>query len=99
MGRWPTSLTESWQSALFSNDMGCMKLSSSSCAEIGVPVDLRRVSQGMSGVSQRKTSQLSCMMGKSGIALKPMKGNWSSFQVNLGYTEIFDIPALTSVSF
>ena len=32
------------------DDMGFMKHSSSSCAEIGVPIDLRRVSQGISGV-------------------------------------------------
>ena len=38
--------------------MGCMKLSSISCAEISVPIDFRRVSQGMSGVAQRKPSQL-----------------------------------------
>ena len=44
--------------------MGCIELSSSSCAEIGVPIDLRRVSQGMSGVAQRKASHLSCVMGK-----------------------------------
>ena len=43
--------------------MGCMELSSSSCAEIGVPIDLREVSQGIFGVSQKKPSQLSCMMG------------------------------------
>ena len=34
-----------------------------------------------------------------GIALKPKQGTWSSFQVDLGYTELFDIPAVTSVSF
>ena len=34
-----------------------------------------------------------------GIALKPMQGNWSSFEVDLGYTELFHIPAVTSVSF
>ena len=34
-----------------------------------------------------------------GIALKPMQGNWSSFKVDLGYTELFHIPAVTSVSF
>ena len=33
------------------DNMGCMELSSSSCAEIGVPIDLRRVSQGISGVA------------------------------------------------
>ena len=37
--------------------------------------------------------------GELGIALKEMQGNWSSFQVDLGYTELFDIPAVTSVSF
>ena len=34
-----------------------------------------------------------------GIALKPKQGNWSSFQVDFGYTELFDIPVVTSVSF
>ena len=47
--------------------MGCMELSSRSCAEIGVPIDLRRVSQGISGVAQRKASQLSCMMGNGAM--------------------------------
>ena len=34
-----------------------------------------------------------------GIAQKPKQGNWSSFQADLGYTELFQIPAMTSVSF
>ena len=33
------------------NDVGCTKLSLSCCAEIGVPLDLRWVSQGISGVA------------------------------------------------
>ena len=33
------------------DDMACMELSSSSCAEIGVPIYLRRVSQGISVVA------------------------------------------------
>ena len=33
------------------DDMGCTLLSSSCSAEFGVPLDLRRVSQGMSGVA------------------------------------------------
>ena len=37
--------------------------------------------------------------GERGIALKPMQENWSSFQVDLGYTELFHIPAVTSVFF
>ena len=47
--------------------MGSMVLSSSSCAEIGVPIDLRRVSQGISGVAQRKPRQFSCMMGNGAL--------------------------------
>ena len=34
-----------------------------------------------------------------GIALKKMLGNWSSFKVDLGYTDLFHIPVVTSVSF
>ena len=37
--------------------------------------------------------------GEQGIALKPMQGNWSLFQGDLGYTELFHIPMVTSVSF
>ena len=33
------------------DDMGCMELSLSSCAEIAVPIDLRHVSQGISVVT------------------------------------------------
>ena len=78
--------------------MGCMDLSSSSCAEIGVLIDLRRVSQGISGVVQR-SKPIILYAGEQGIALKPMQGNWSSFQGDLGYTELFHIPVVTSVSF
>ena len=37
--------------------------------------------------------------GVWGIALKPMRGNLSSFQVDLGCTKLFDITAVTSLSF
>ena len=37
--------------------------------------------------------------GEWGITLKPMQGNWSSFQVDLGYTELFHIPMVTLVPF
>ena len=43
--------------------MWCMELTSSSCAEIVVPINWRRVSQGISVVAYRKSSYLSCMMG------------------------------------
>ena len=32
-----------------------------------------------------------------GIAMEPMKGKWASSRVDLGYTEIFCIPKVTSV--
>ena len=67
VGRWPTSLIESCESALFSRRYGCMELSSSSCAKIGVPIDLRRVSQRISGIAQSKPSQFSWMMGNGAL--------------------------------
>ena len=33
------------------------------------------------------------------MALEPMQGNWASSHFDLGYTEIFLVPAVTSVSF
>ena len=54
--------------------MGCMELSLGSCAEIGVPIDLRRVSQGISLVAQRKSSHLSCMMGNGGLLCTQCRG-------------------------
>ena len=32
-----------------------------------------------------------------GIAMEPMKGKWGSSRVDLGYTELFCIPEVTSV--
>ena len=43
--------------------MGCKELSSSSCAEFGVPINWKLVSQGISVVAKRKSSHLWCMMG------------------------------------
>ena len=48
------------------DDMGCMEISSSCCTENDVPLDLTRVSQGISGVSYRKSSHLLCMIWHSG---------------------------------
>ena len=44
-----------------------MELTSRSCAEIGVPLDLRWVSQGISGVAYSKTNHLTCMMGNGAL--------------------------------
>ena len=44
------------------DNMGCMKLSSSCCTDINIHIDLRRVSQGISVDSSRKSSHLYCML-------------------------------------
>ena len=47
--------------------MACMELSSSSFVETAVNIDFRRVSQGISGVAERKPSHLSCTMGNGAL--------------------------------
>ena len=37
--------------------------------------------------------------GEQGIVLEPMQWNWAYSRVDLGYPEIFHIPAVTSVFF
>ena len=61
--------------------MGCMELSSSSCAEIGVPIDLRQLSRGISGDAQRKPSQLSYMMGNGALLLIQCRGIGHHFKL------------------
>ena len=39
------------------------------------------------------------MMGERGFALDPIERNRVSSQVDLGYTKLFHIPLVTSVSF
>ena len=48
------------------DDLGYMELSSSCCAEIGVPLDMGRCSRGIFGVADRKSTHLSCLMGNAG---------------------------------
>ena len=48
---WPTSSIDPGIPLSSQDDMSSMDLTSSSCAEIGVPLDLRQVSQGISGVA------------------------------------------------
>ena len=54
--------------------MQCTELSSSCCAEVGVPLDLRRVSQEISGVAEGKSSHLSCMMWNAGLLWSQCRG-------------------------
>ena len=58
---WKFGLPLQWNSGnplSSGDDMRYTELSSSSCAEIGFPIDLRRVSQGIFGVV--KGSQATC---------------------------------------
>ena len=48
------------------DDMGCMELSSSCCTDINIHIDFRRVSQGISFDSSRKSSHLYCMLFNTG---------------------------------
>ena len=56
-----------------------MELSSSSCAEVGVPINWRHVSQGLLVVAGRKLSHLSCMMGNREL----FWSQWSGIGLNL----------------
>ena len=99
MGRWPTSLIVSWESSLFSRRYGVHGaflefLFSNLCSyrlETGVTGNLWNCPKDAKPIVPYD--------GERGIAMKPMQGNWSSFQVDLGYTKLFHIPAVTSVSF
>ena len=73
-------------------------VSSISCAEIGVPIDLR---QGLweSLELRKEVKPLILYDGERGIALRPMLWNWSSFPVDMRYAELFHLPTVTSVSF
>ena len=76
--------------------MGCMEHYLCSCAEIGVPLDLRLVSLGISVVS-KGIRPLVMFDVEHGIAMEPMKGKWASSRADLGYTKLFYIPNESSV--
>ena len=71
------------------DDLGYTKLSSSCCADLGVPLDLGQCSLGTSGVAYMKSSHLSCLMRNArwlwskcrgiGLHLDLIWGTWSSF--------------------
>ena len=61
--------------------MGCMELSSRSCAEIHIPINWKRVSQGISVVAKRKSSHLSCMMGNRELFWSQCTGIWLNLEL------------------
>ena len=75
--------------------MGCMELSSSCCTDINIHIDLSRVSQGICRFL-KEVKPLVLYAVEQGIAMEPVKGNWASSRVDLGYTKLFCIPELTA---
>ena len=73
-----------------------MELSSSCCTEIYIHIDLRLVSQLIYSFL-KEVNPLVLYDVEHRIAMEPMKGKWASFQVDLGYTELFCIPKVTAV--
>ena len=57
------------------DDMVCLELSSSFCTDINIHIDLRRVSQGISVDSSRKSSHLFCMLFNRGLLWRKWGGN------------------------
>ena len=77
--------------------MGCMELPSRCCTEINIHIDLRLVSQGISVKESLKEVKPLVLYGiEHGIAMEPMKEKWATSRVDLGYTELFCIPEVTS---
>ena len=78
--------------------MQCMELSSSGYTEINIHIDLRRVSQGLCSFL-KEVKPLVLYDVEHGIVMEPMKGERASSRVDLGYSELFCIPEVTSVFF
>ena len=99
MGWWPKSLIESWESVLFSRRYGVHGaflevLCCNWCSY--------RLETGVSGnlwSCPKEAKPIVLYDGEWDIALRPMQGTWPLFQVDLGYTELFHIPAVRSMSF
>ena len=76
--------------------MGCMELSSCCCTEVNIHI----LDKGFSGNLCRFLKEVKPLVlyaVEHGIAMEPMKGKWASSRVDLGYTELFCIPEVTSV--
>ena len=59
--------------------MGCMELTSSSCAEIGVPINfsLQTCVSGNFSSCLKEVKPLVVYDREQGIVLEPMQGNWA----------------------
>ena len=73
-----------------------MVLFSSWCTEINIHIDLRLVSQLISVVLKEVKPLVLCDVEHM-LTMEPMKGKWASSRVDLGDTDLFCIPQVTSV--
>ena len=82
-----------------------MELSSSCCTEINIlysnlySYTLETCVSGNLCSFLKEVNPLFLYDVENAIALEPMKGKWASSRVDLGYTELFCIPDVTSVFF
>ena len=79
-------------------DLGCTELFSSCSAEIAAPLFLRQCLRESLELPEEVKPIVVYDM-KQGLALEPIQWNWDSSRFDLGYTELFHIPAMISVSF
>ena len=87
---------------LFNRILGISSLLEMIWGAWSFPWSSYRIETGVSGnlwSCPKEAKPIVLYDGEWGIAMKPMQGNWSSFQVDLGYTELFHISAVKSVSF
>ena len=78
--------------------MGCTERFSCCSVEIAAPLFLRQ-SLRESLELPEEVKPIVVYDVKQGLALDPIQWNWDSSRVDLGYTELFHIPAVISVSF
>ena len=78
--------------------LGYTELFSSSSAEIAAPLFLRQCLRESLELPE-EVKLIVVYDVKQGLALQPIQWNWDSSRGDLGYTELFHVPAVTSVYF
>ena len=79
------------------DDLEYTELFSSCCSELRVPLCLT-ISSGNIWSFLKEVKALDMLDGECGMSLVPMQGNQASSRFDLGYTELFHVAVVTSVS-
>ena len=95
MKSWLTSSVEDWESFLSRDDMGCTEHSSSCSNQIDDPLYLRRLSQGVSRILKGVKTIVLYDVDR-GAVMEPMQRKLASSQFDLGHTDLFCFPEVTS---